>query len=57
MGMPMFCFCVVRLGRMVKEMADSFACNSCCIFGAEPLHIMMIANGIKGDSWIVEFLS
>ncbi|KAJ0101019.1 hypothetical protein Patl1_03758 [Pistacia atlantica] len=55
--MPMFCFCFVwlGLGRMVKEMADSSACSSCCVFGGEPLCIMMLVGGIKGDSWTVEF--
>ncbi|KAJ0101221.1 hypothetical protein Patl1_03784 [Pistacia atlantica] len=43
------------LGRMVKEMADSSACSLCCVFGGEPLCIMMIVRGIKGDSWTVEF--
>ncbi|KAJ0040986.1 hypothetical protein Pint_27590 [Pistacia integerrima] len=42
----MFCFCFVWLGRMVKEMADSFACSSCCVFGEEPLHIMMTVGGL-----------
>ncbi|KAJ0082841.1 hypothetical protein Patl1_10580 [Pistacia atlantica] len=48
---PFYCLNV----KMVKKMVDSFACSSCCVFGGEPLRIMMIAGGINGDSWTVEF--
>ncbi|KAJ0018619.1 hypothetical protein Pint_11015 [Pistacia integerrima] len=41
--MPMFCFYFVWLNENGEGNDDSFACSSCCVFGGEPLHIMMIA--------------